>query len=180
MPNITCYMSNETIITLDEQRAMAIAKHATNFGIEAALIRAIIAHESMQFHFAFRIDYKSLKKQAWYLKTLSFEEKKNKRMYSSYGDMQILYGLAKLYGFRGAPEELFNADTNIYYGCKHLEWLIKRYHGRIKDVIHAYNWGSNAWNDLDGDKKHDANETYKNQEYVDSVYKKYKKFGGVK
>ena len=180
MPQKTIFLSNETIIAVSEEEAAAVKKYAKHFNLEEALIRAFIKHESMEYSYAYRIDYSVLKNQAWYLKTLSAEEKKGKANYASYGLMQVLYGLAKSYGFKGKPIELFDIDTNIYYGCKHLDYLRKRYHGKLLDMIHAYNWGSNAWMDLNKDGIKNPGEPYRNQEYVDSVYTKYQKLGGKK
>ena len=92
--------------------------------------------------------------------------------------MQILFGMARHYGYKGAPRGLFDPYLAIKYGTKLLRDLLRRFKGDVKDAIHAYNWGSDAWWDLDGDKIHDENEDYKNQKYVDEVYSYYKKNGG--
>ena len=45
-------------------------------------------------------------------------------------------------------------------------------------MIHAYNWGTNAWMDFDHDGIHDENEPYKNQKYVDEVVQYFERYGG--
>lgn len=45
-----------------------------------------------------------------------------------YGLMQILPQTARTMGYRGAPEGLLDADTNLRYGVKYLRgaWLVSR------------------------------------------------------
>jgi soluble lytic murein transglycosylase-like protein len=45
-----------------------------------------------------------------------------------YGLMQILPQTARTMGFRGEPDELLNADTNLRYGVKYLRgaWIVSR------------------------------------------------------
>ena len=178
MPTQLIEISNETIRSMKEEIQKAVRKYAKEYQIEPALIKAFIRHESFWYAPAYRIDYNSLRKQKWYIRTLSPEERKYKKYYASYGPMQILYGLAKHYGYEGIPWGLFDPDTGIKYGCIHLKELLSQFKN-LKDAIHSYNWGSNAWHDTDGDKIHDSDEKYKNQAYVDSIYSKYKKYGGT-
>jgi len=168
MPTKIIYLSKETEKALNEMVKEAIKENSELYGIEKALIKAIIEHESMNYVFAFRVDYKALKKQEWYNKLLDEKEKKDKKYYASYGLMQVLYGLAKSLGFNGTPEDLFNPMVNIRYGCKYLQRLKSAYRD-IKDIIAAYNYGY---------AKKRKNGTYYNQSYVCSVYEKYKKYGG--
>lgn len=168
MPTKKVYLSNESMCSIEASFKDAVKENSINFNVETALIRAIIEKESFRYQFAYRVDYNALKKQSWYAKTLSTEEKLYKKYYASYGYMQILFGVAKHQGMSGPPELLFDTYTNIYHGIKLLKSLMRRYKN-IKDVISAYNQGSN--------KKRD-NGKYRNQKYVDKVYKFYKKFGG--
>lgn len=174
----TFFVSNETVLSMNTDRDAAILSVNKEFKIQTALIRAIIQKESQGNICAYRVDYSVLKNQKWYLKTLTAEQKKYKNCYASYGLMQVLFGLARSYGFKGAPVELLNADVNVYYGCRHIQYLMKRYNGRLLDVIHAYNWGSNAFMDYNHDGIKDPGEPYKNQEYVDAVYSNFIKYGG--
>ena len=165
------FMSNETITDIKLSVSDAIKTYADKYGYEEALIRAFIKHESNGYYLAYRVDYNVLRNQSWYKKTLTDAERKQKKYYASYGLMQILYGNAKHYGFKGNAEGLFGAEANIKYGCKVLNVFKRKYKGRLLDMVSAYNQGSNRRNDKG---------KYRNQKYVDSVYKYYKKFGGVK
>jgi soluble lytic murein transglycosylase-like protein len=178
MPYRSTYISNETLRDIISKKNIAIKKYSRKFNIQQALIKAIIKKESRDFMFAFRIDYSVLRKQFWYKKTLTVMQRKYKECWASYGYMQVLFGLARSYGYKGTCMGLFDIDTNIYYGCKHLEYLRKRYKGNIPDIIHAYNWGSNAWMDYDHDGIKDPGEPYKNQKYVDEVLRYFEEFGG--
>ena len=178
MPFINVFISDETLLNNSIKTAEAIKKYSAEFNLAEPIIKAIIRKESINFIFSYRIDYSNLKNQQWYHDTLTEEQRKYKECYASYGLMQVLFGLARSYGFKGSPLELMNPATNIYYGCKHLDYLRKRYKGKLKDMFHAYNWGSNSWMDYDHDGIHDPNEPYKNQKYVDEVYTYYKSYGG--
>jgi soluble lytic murein transglycosylase-like protein len=180
MPSKSYYISNETIECLRGEGTKAIEKYSKQYTrVPKALMKAIIKQESGWNYHAFRVDYSVLKRQSWYKKTLSLEQRQYKVCYASYGLDQILFGLARHYGFKGSPRELFAPDTNVKYGFIHLDYLLKRYKGNIKDAIHAYNWGSDAFRDTNGNKVHDEGEDYKNQDYVDNVLKFYESYGGT-
>lgn len=77
----------------------------------------------------------------------------------SIGLMQIMGGVARELGYEGNLSELFKPETNLFYGCKKLKQLIKRYPDEL-DVISSYNQGSPRMTD---------GKMYKNFQYVDKV-----------
>jgi len=178
MPFPKIYLSHETLKSLNDEKERVTRKWTQQFKLQPALVKAIIDKESMDYPLAYRVDRSVLKKQAWYRKTITTAQKQLDECWASYGYMQVLYGLARHYGYTGIPFGLFEPNLSIKYGCRHLDYLKKRYKGRILDMIHAYNWGSNAWMDFDNDGIKDPGEPYKNQDYVDDVYKLFKEYGG--
>lgn len=160
------YLSEATdeLLKADIKKYIRLESQAQ--GVDKALIKAIIQMESERYAFAFRYE-PQLKHQSWYLKLLSPEEKKDDYSYCSYGLMQVLFGIAKSLGYKGSPLNLHKPAFSIHYGVKLLKQLLKRYHGEIKDVIAAYNQGSN---------KKDKNGQYYNQPYVNTVYRYYQEY----
>ncbi len=156
------YISEKTEKLL-KSRVFTAIEHQKD--IEKPLVMAIIKQESNFYPFAIRYE-PQLKRATWYKRLL--KEKDNDLYYCSFGLMQILFGIAVSFGFKKDPFSLFYPEINIYYGTKYLKNLMQRYKN-IKDVISAYNQGSN---------KKDRYGNYKNQEYVDKVYRYYKMFGG--
>ena len=65
------------------------------------------------------------------------------------GLMGVLYTTAQQMGFTGEPDDLFDPDTNIYYGTKYLRWQLDRYIEDVKKALSAYEAGTytptNEW-----------------------------------
>lgn len=155
-----------------EQIEFCIQGQADNFNLEYALIKAIIWHETIgSFNPELTRFEKHLKKEAWYTNHLSALEKQTRESFCSVGLMQVLFGVAKHLGYKNKPDGLKDINENIYWGSKHLRNLSRKY-SNIKDIISAYNQGK--------PKKFKRTGKYRNQGYVDSVYSKYKKYGGVR
>lgn len=76
------------------------------------------------------------------------------------GLMQILPATAFQMGFRGAPDTLFDPETNIHFGAKYLRWQLDRFRGSTDFAIAGYNAGTPRTR-IDG--------KFTNQEYVDKV-----------
>jgi len=144
MPYESIYTSKDTLKSMQEDIEFSIRKWSKLRNVDPNLIRAIIKTESQEKARAYRVDYKVLKDQRWYLNTLSEIEKKQKRCYASYGPMQILYGNAKHQGYKGLPEGLYNADVNIEHGTLVLRNNLIRYKGDVKKSLAAYNGGHGA------------------------------------
>ncbi len=70
-------------------------------------------------------------------------------LYGEIGFMQVFYTTAQQMGFTGEPDELFDPDTNIYYGTKYLRWQLNRYEQDIQMALSAYKAGTytpeNQW-----------------------------------
>jgi soluble lytic murein transglycosylase-like protein len=78
----------------------------------------------------------------------------------SYGLTQIMGAVCREYGFTGWFGELYNVDTNLLYGGRHLRKFLAKYPAGITDAISSYNQGS---------PRKDAKGKYLNQSYVDDV-----------
>lgn len=152
-----------------EQIEFCIQGQSDNFNLEYALIKAIIKHETIgTFNPNLTRFEKHLKKEAWYTNHLSTLEKQTRESFCSVGLMQVLFGVAKHLGYKDKPDGLKDINENIYWGSKHLRNLSRKY-SNIKDVISAYNQGK---------PKKTRSGKYRNQGYVDSVYRYYRQYGG--
>ena len=58
------------------------------------------------------------------------------------GLMGILYPTAQEMGFAGEPDELFDPNTNLYYGGKYLRWQLDRYGQDLQKALTAYYAGT--------------------------------------
>ena len=61
---------------------------------------------------------------------------------ASHGLMQVLYGTAKMMGYTGNPEGLFDPETNIRFGSAYLTHQLTRYQGDVPSAAAAYNAGT--------------------------------------
>lgn len=86
---------------------------------------------------------------------------------ASHGLMQILYQTAKMMGYAGTPEGLFDPAVNIQFGSAYLAHQVTRYQGDVPSAIAAYNAGT-ARKNPDG--------TFTNQGYVDKVLGYWREF----
>ncbi len=60
---------------------------------------------------------------------------------ASYGLMQLLFQTAWWLGFRGEKDELYNPQTNIFYGMKYINHLMEKFPGNPEGYIMSYNEG---------------------------------------
>lgn len=163
MPVDKVPLSNNTKKMLKVETDGAIKYASQVFHVEQAIIKAIISAESGGCPHAIRYE-PGLKRAKWYKRLLTQKEMLTNYSFSSVGLMQQLYGMAKYHGFKGHVTELNYPRTSVYYGTKHLSYLLKKYPD-IKDAISAYNAGRPL-------KKKDG--TYWNPgNYVEKVHKKY-------
>lgn len=153
----------ELIVEERTELEEAIHRCAFLFGVEEKLIRAIIKKESDFQPMVMRFE-PGLMNEEWYLDLLTDSEKTKKIYYSSIGYMQVLYGSAKIMGYRGTPHGLLDVNVNLSYGTKYLSKLLGRYK-KIDDAVSAYNAGLPRKN---------ADGTYRNQAYVDAVMRNYR------
>lgn len=137
-------MNFKSIFENEDSYYPIIEPYAVKYSVPAPLIMAVIAQESSFNPLAQR-----------------YEKSIND---TSYGLMQILYNTAKLCGFKGYPEELFNIDTNINYGTIYLRDKYKKYNQNLQYTVSAYNAGTPKILD---------NGNFKNQDYVNKVISYY-------
>lgn len=89
----------------------------------------------------------------------------------SYGLMQILYGTARWMGYSGAPEGLFDPETNLEFGIRFLQKMLYQFRGNIALAVSAYNTGP-------GNVAVLPNGQLTNQTYVDRVLTFFRSFRG--
>lgn len=118
----------------------AILRESVRTGVDAALIKAVIAQES-----GFRPD------------AIRQELRLND---ASRGLMQLLFKTAAWLGYAGPPEGLLDPDLNISYGAAYLAYQLQRYGGDVPAAVAAYNAGT---------AKRTTGGAFTNQAYVDSV-----------
>lgn len=168
MPTRNYYISADTEKIIHDKYEAAAKKYSKKFKVDTALIRAITQVESVFNPFAVRFE-PHLKRAKWYTNTIPEKYKDDQYAYCSMGYMQVLYGIARDYGFKGTPQDLMSPDNSVHYGTKHLANFLKRWK-KVEDAISAYNQGRPR-------KDKDTGE-YKNQRYVDDVMRFYRQFGG--
>lgn len=88
----------------------------------------------------------------------------------SFGLMQIMLATARSHGFEKHPMQLLSPVVNLSWGALHLGSLVKRYQG-WHDAVSAYNQGSPRKKAFGG--------SYRNQEYVDKVFRHASGFYGI-
>ncbi len=133
------------------------------------LVYAIIRHESNGFVYGqLRNDKGRLEKQEWFTNAQHRYGLYDKKWYYSVGWMQVLMVNARIeYGWNGTLEQMMSTSNNIHFGCRLLQGQWRKSYKRIQSGIAAYNAGCAR---LDGDGN------YKNQRYVDDVYKWYVRY----
>lgn len=99
-----------------------ITKYANQYNVPEPWIRAVIATESSWNPRAYRAE-PAIKD-------------------ASYGLMQLLYKTAVGLGYVGAPDGLYDPETNIGLGTKLLGQLRTRWGDDVQAVYSAYNSGS--------------------------------------
>lgn len=147
-----------------------VKKSAIDAGIGWQLVDAIIQTESSYNCWATRYEpaifagkdpTQWVKDYAADLHTSNVAETELQRF--SYGLMQILGTRARTLGFQPNLMILLNPEINLHYGCKYLSTLVKKYGpADLDSAIAAYNSGT-PFKNADG--------TFKNQKYVDTVRK---------
>lgn len=140
--------------------------------VPAPLILAVIMVESSGITTAMRYEkkYRWVTNVATWAKKMRWTKDTERALQSfSIGLMQIMTATARDHGFSKHPIELTIPKIGVSWGCYHLNYLFRRY-GYWPDAISAYNQGNNRKRILNGKK-------FKNQEYVDKVYRYMEKFG---
>jgi soluble lytic murein transglycosylase-like protein len=94
---------------------------ASRYGLDRALVYGLVSHESAFNPRAYR-----------------FESRLND---ASRGLTQILYATAQGEGYGGAPDGLYDVDTNLHYGLSYLRRMLDRFNGYEPAALAAYNGG---------------------------------------
>lgn len=146
-----------------------LIKYCNLFEVEIALAKAIYHAESLSGKLKADRYEKHLKTSSWYTNILNSRELTNNDSYKSIAPMHILFGTAKVMGFKGTPQQLKISENNFKYAIKYINRLTYRYYN-IERVISAYNKGYPYRCDKTG--------IFENQNYVDRVLRYYKWYGG--
>ncbi len=78
----------------------------------------------------------------------------------SFGLLQVMAMVAYERGFAGRPEELFQPEIGLEWGCKQLRWLLNWANGNEIQALAGFNGGKGG----------NFQAPYRNQAYVSRVY----------
>ena len=110
-----CSLSANSIEKRADQHQAVISKYAGQYGVEEAVVKAVIAVESCY-------------------NTSAMSPK------GAQGLMQLIPETAARFGVNDS----FDSGQNIHGGTRYLSWLMKRYDGDLYKAIAAYNAGEGA------------------------------------
>jgi soluble lytic murein transglycosylase-like protein len=120
---------------------------AAKYNVDPAIIKGVIAQESNFISRAYRfepyISPTTGKPRTWLGPNADFPQGGD----ASFGLMQLLSRTARLLGFKGVKEGLYDPATNIDLGTKYLSNLINSYTAKGKPLDNAlseYNGGSGS------------------------------------
>lgn len=111
---------------------------ARNYGLDPALVTAVVLQESSGKTHAYRFESSV---GEWFKGNPKAAGLTPARFAASYGLMQILFATATDYGFAVEPEYLFIPKIGLDFGCKHLAALLKWAKGDQFLALAAYNGG---------------------------------------
>jgi hypothetical protein len=120
-----------------------VEKHAESFNLQPNIVKAVIMVESNGDTFAVRFEpnwrwWLNPKYWARRVRVTTRTEAICQQM--SWGPMQIMGTVARELGFEQDMPALCQPATGIYYGCKKLSQLLKKY-TYIRPALSAYNTG---------------------------------------
>jgi soluble lytic murein transglycosylase-like protein len=128
--------------------------YGDKYGVDPALILAVMKSENPELN-------------PNLVTAETFKDREGKTVSTfSYGLMQVLWETAKVLGHTGTEADLKKPEVNINLGAKYLGDLQKRY-PVIQDAVSAYNKGR---------PQRIGKGKYKNQFYVDTVMRNYRRF----
>lgn len=135
--------------------------------VDPMLLAAICWQESRGFVYAVRYEhhFRWTYRIDKFAKMQNITEETEKHLQKqSYGLTQIMGGTARWLGFTGPLPALYKPENNLYWASKYLKYISTK-STNVKDILASYNAGS-VVKDIKGN--------YKNQAYVDKVFKYYK------
>lgn len=126
--------------TIAARKAMA-AKWATKYGIDVAMVCAVIEQESNWNQWAMRYEPGFFDHYIKPMTGLTATEQIARA--TSYGLMQVMGETAREFGFSGPfISQLCDPDTGIDFGCRKLQKCFSN-HGADENGLLSYNGGSN-------------------------------------
>jgi soluble lytic murein transglycosylase-like protein len=124
-----------------------IHKAAVKWNVDDSIIKGVIAQESNFISSAYRaepyISPTTGKPRTWLTPTADFPQGGD----ASFGLMQMLARTARLFGFTGPKENLFDPATNVDLGTRYLSNLITKYQklGKpLQNALSEYNGGAGS------------------------------------
>lgn len=141
---------------LDEAIAEAADRVADQHGMPRAAVKAIITVESSGNPYCERPE----PHYRW-LTGLNLSHHEQWGQSASWGLMQIMGAVARELGHKGFFARLCDPAVGLEYGCRYLAKLYRR-EKNWPDTISSYNQGS---------PRKDEQGRYRNQEYVDAVFR---------
>jgi|JI7StandDraft_1071085.scaffolds.fasta_scaffold17611_6 soluble lytic murein transglycosylase-like protein len=139
-----------------------IIRSAESFRLDANLIEAVIMVESSGNPNAVRFEplWRYFNHPSVWAEKLGISRAEEEMLQAtSFGLMQVMGGTARDLGFTDDLNMLKNPEIGVFYGCKKLSQLQKKYE-QEDQVISAYNQGNARM----------RNGMFVNQRYVDKVY----------
>lgn len=121
-----------------------IYEASEKWNLDPVLVGAVVQVESNANRFAERQEpnYKWTFSIREYAERLGFDyHTTEKAQGRSFGLMQIMYATALERGFEGYPGELFEVETNLEYGCKHLKLMATKAGSDPEKLYAVYNGG---------------------------------------
>lgn len=133
---------------------------ASQFHLDPDIVEAVVLTESSGKTHAYRFEPGFWNR---YLKDKPQWDGANpERVSSSYGLMQIMYPVALELGYsENAPEYLFVPTIGLFWGCKKFRSLLDWAQQNTAQALAAYNGGKGG----------NVKAPYRNQYYVDKVFK---------
>lgn len=136
---------------------------AQQFGLDADLLHAQVMVESSGKTSAYRFE------PAFWTRYMAdkpeWDGANPERVSASYGLLQCMYPVAKELGYSDIPEHLFAPMTGLFWGAKKLALLRDWAGGNMEAALAAYNGG----------KVGNEKPQYRNQAYIDRVYRELQK-----
>jgi soluble lytic murein transglycosylase-like protein len=137
-----------------------IREAAEDYGLNPKIVEAVVLVESSGFTHSYRYEPEFWKR---YMEGKSQWQGANpRRVSASYGLMQCMYPVAVELGFTGEPEELFQPNVGLKYGCLKLKELLAWSKGNVDQALAGFNGGKGG----------NAHPPYRNWEYVAKVKSK--------
>jgi len=126
-----------------QARTGFVANHAPKYGLDIAVVCAVIEQESDWYTFAYRYEPAFFNRYIAPQANLHSPSEAHARS-ASFGLMQVMGQVARELGFTGPSLlELTDPDIGVEYGCKRLQQAFHRHGGDLELSLLDYNGGGN-------------------------------------